>query len=218
MVTVKICGVTNIEDAYAAAQLGADMLGFNFYARSPRYITTEAAFALCEALRAELGTDCPALVGVFVNEIVSNISRTIDDVGLDFAQLSGDESGEMLRELRGLAYKAIRPRSEAEALEDAAYFANFEPSNPYMPTLLVDAYNPDLYGGTGEQASEAVARAVNEVTPRMMLAGGLTPENVAARIAAVQPWGVDVASGVESAPGLKDHDRMWAFIAAAKGG
>lgn len=217
MVKVKICGVTTLEDALMSARAGADLLGLNFYAKSPRYVEPEAAQVICDALRAEMGADCPALVGVFVNEIVGKISRTMEQVGLDYAQLSGDESGEMLRELRGIGFKAIRPRNQAEAIDDAAYYSGFAPTDERVPSLLIDAYNPQLYGGTGEQASVEVAVAVREKTPRLMLAGGLTPENVAERISAVHPWGVDVASGVEDGtPGKKDAEKVKAFLAAAK--
>lgn len=217
MVKVKICGITTLDDALMASRAGADMLGLNFFPKSPRYLEPDAAREMADALRKELGAACPLLVGVFVNEIVSKVSVTMEKVGLNFAQLSGDESGEMLRELRGIGFKAIRPRSLSDALDDAAYFAQFGAVDERAPSLLVDAYNPTLYGGTGEQASSEVAIAVREKTPRLMLAGGLTPENVAARIAAVAPWGVDVASGVEDGtPGRKDAEKVAAFVKAAK--
>ncbi len=217
MVKVKICGITTLDDALMASRAGADMLGLNFFPKSPRYLAPDAAREIADALRQELGAACPLLVGVFVNEIVSKVSVTMEKVGLNFAQISGDESSEMLRELHGIGFKAIRPRSQAEALEDAAYFGQFAPTDERAPSLLIDAYNPKLYGGTGEQASAETAVAVRERSARLMLAGGLTPENVAARIAAVQPWGVDVASGVEGeTPGRKDAVKVAAFIKAAK--
>lgn len=215
-VKVKICGITTLEDALMASRAGADMLGLNFFPKSPRYLALDAARTLCDALRAELGANRPLLVGVFVNEIVSKVSVTMEQVGLNFAQLSGDESGEMLRELRGIGFKAIRPRNLSDALEDAAYFGAAA-VDERAPSLLLDAYHPQLYGGTGDQASTEVSLAVREKTPRLMLAGGLTPENVAARVAAVQPWGVDVASGVEGGtPGRKDAAKVQTFISAAK--
>ena len=218
MVRVKICGITTLEDGLMAARAGADLLGVNFFPKSPRYLLPEAAQAMCDALRAELGAECPLLVGLFVNEVVGKISITMEKVGLNFAQLSGDESVEMLRELRGIGFKGIRPRSQAEALDDAAYFGQFAGINERIPSLLIDAYHPQLYGGTGEQASVDVAVAVREKTPRLMLAGGLTPDNVAARVVAIQPWGVDVASGVEGVrPGRKDAAKVAAFVSAARG-
>ncbi len=218
MTTVKICGLTNWEDAFVATQAGADLLGFNFYRRSPRCITPEDALDICNGLRAEFGTACPLLVGVFVNEVVGVISAITAKVGLQFAQLSGDESDDMLRELRGIGFKAIRPANLAMALDDVGYFSPYFPADERAPSLLLDAYHPKLYGGTGEQASAEVALAVREQVPRLMLAGGLTPQNVAERVHAIAPWGVDVASGVEVSgePRVKDHDKLWAFIEAAK--
>lgn len=217
---VKICGITSLEDGLAAARAGADMIGFNFFRRSPRYIEPDAAATLCASLRSELGAECPLLVGLFVNEIVGRISITMGKVGLKFVQLSGDESGEMVRELKGTGYKAIRPRSKAEALDDAAYFGEFAPTDERVPSLLLDAYHPELYGGTGEQASIEVALAVKAAVPRLMLAGGLKPENVGEIVRQVQPWGVDVASGVEieGRPGKKDHAKLRDFVQAAKAG
>ncbi len=214
---VKICGVTTLDDARMVAQAGADMIGLNFFPKSSRYLEPDAAQDLADALRAELGDTCPLLVGVFANEVVGKISATMELVGLNFAQLSGDESMEMLRELRGIGYKGIRPRTAAEALDDAAYFGQVALPDPRIPSLLVDAYHPKLYGGTGEQASAEIVNALRERSSRLMLAGGLTPENVALRIAAVQPWGVDVASGVEGeTPGRKDAAKVAAFISEAK--
>lgn len=217
-IQVKICGLKTFEDALAAAESGADLLGFNFYKQSPRYVTPDDAYAICDGLRRQLGAACPALVGLFVNEVVGTISAVTARVGLPFAQLSGDESDSMLKELRGIAYKSIRPVNKAMALDDVSYFEPYFPANERIPSLLLDAYHPKLYGGTGEQASVEVGLAVRERVPRLMLAGGLTPENVAGRVQAVQPWGVDVASGVEVAdqPGVKDHAKMRAFIEAAK--
>ena len=218
MTKVKVCGITTLEDARAAAAAGADLLGLNFYKPSPRYLAPEAARAIAAALRAELGDTCPALIGLFVNEVVGRVSITMEQVGLQFAQLSGDESVEVLRELHGTAYKAIRPRSLQEALDDSAYFAPAAPTDTRIPSLLVDAHHPQLYGGTGEQASREVALAVKAQTPRLMLAGGLTPNNVAEAVRTVQPWAVDVASGVEvdGQPGRKDAAKMAAFVAAVR--
>jgi phosphoribosylanthranilate isomerase len=217
MTKVKICGITTLEDALMAAEAGADMLGLNFYKQSPRYLTPQAALAVCDALRAEWGSDCPVLVGVFVNELVSTVSAITAQVGLAFAQLSGDESDAMLAELHGIGFKAIRPLNLAQALDDVQYFGQTMPQSDRAPSLLLDAYHPSLYGGTGEAASVEVALAVKEQVPRLMLAGGLNPENVAERVAAIAPWGVDVASGVESEPGVKDPAMVRAFIEAAKG-
>lgn len=216
MVKVKICGVTTYEDARAAAEVGVHMLGLNFFKRSPRFIQPAEAQAICDRLRAEMGAQCPVLVGVFVNEVLGHISGVMDKVGLDFAQLSGDESDALLAELKGIGYKAIQPANQAQALEDVAYFRPTFPSDGRIPSLLLDAYHPNLRGGTGEQVSLELAKAVKASVPRLLLAGGLTPENVAERVREVQPWGVDVASGVElDTPGRKDAAKMRAFVDAA---
>lgn len=218
-IKVKICGVTTFDDALMAAQAGADFLGFNFFKKSPRYLDPNAAQPICDRLRKELGAACPRLVGIFVNDIVGHISIVMEKVGLNFAQLSGDESDDLLKELRGIGFKAIRPMTRDQALDDVKYYRAQFPTNEKIPSLILDAHHPKLYGGTGVQAEIEVALAVKAEVPRLMLAGGLTPENVAERIRAVQPWGVDVASGVETSdqPGKKDPAKVKAFITAAKG-
>jgi len=217
MTVVKICGVTTLEDALAAARAGADLIGLNFYPPSPRYLTPEDARAIIEGLRATLGADCPTLGGVFANDPPEGVRAIRRRVGLDFVQLSGDEPVSDLALLGGYSVKALRPRDIDEALELARRYHPHTPTADHLPSLLLDAYHPDLYGGTGEQASVEVAAAVRGITPRLMLAGGLTPENVAARVRAIQPWGVDVASGVEGAiKGRKDAERMRAFVEAVR--
>lgn len=216
MTVIKICGVTTLDDALMCAEVGADLLGLNFYPLSPRYLTLSQARHITNGLRARLGDHCPVLVGVFVNESTSALARILAEAGLDVAQLSGDESEAVLIEMRGRAFKAIRPRHLSEAVADAEAFLHDAPTNPRWPALLIDAYHKELYGGTGEQTSVEIARAVCALTPRLMLAGGLQPNNVAGRVAAVRPWGVDVASGVESAPGVKDAKKVHAFINAVR--
>ncbi len=217
-VKVKICGITLFEDALAATEAGVDLLGFNFYKKSPRYITPEAAASICDRLRAQMGDACPILVGVFVNEVVAVISAITRKAGLNCAQLHGDESEAMIKELYGIGFKAIRPMNMAQALDDVSYFKPQFPTVERWPSLLLDAYHPNLYGGTGEQASTEVALAVKAQVPRLMLAGGLTPENVGGRVQAILPWGVDTASGVEieGQPGIKDAGKIRAFVDAVK--
>jgi phosphoribosylanthranilate isomerase len=195
------------------------LLGFNFFKRSPRWIAPDDAQVICDRLRAELGAECPVLVGIFVNEIVGSISAISNKVGLNAVQLSGDESDAMMKELKGMAYKAIQPMNKDMALDDANYYKPVFSINERFPSLLLDAYHPKLRGGTGEQASAEVALAVKAQVPRLMLAGGLTPENVAERVQAIQPWGVDVASGVElpDSPGKKDAGKVQSFIDAVRG-
>ncbi len=217
MTRIKICGVTEIDNALACAEMGADLIGLNFYRPSPRSVTTEQGRAVADALRDAFGARCPVLVGVFVNEDAATIRQVVDFVGLDAAQLNGDEDGETLAALDGIGIKAIRPRSQGEAQIHADAFAPFVPVDERLPSLLVDAYHKALYGGTGEQASVEVARTVKARTPRLMLAGGLNPDNVAARVELIRPWAVDVASGVEGEqPGIKDLAKVHALVAAVR--
>lgn len=217
MTQIKICGVTDIDNALACAELGADLIGLNFYRPSPRSVTPERGQAIATALREAFGVRCPVLVGVFVNEDAASIRRVAEQVGLDAAQLSGDEVGDTLAALGGLGIKAIRPRSGDEAVVQVEHFAPYAPRDERLPSLVVDAYHKALYGGTGEQASIEVARSVKARTPRLMLAGGLGPDNIAARVKAVGPWGVDVASGVEGGqPGIKDLAKVHALVTAVR--
>ena len=224
MVKVKICGLTRFEDALVALQAGADYLGFIFYPPSPRAITPEAAASLITHLRAAFPPGpwplAPRFVGVFVNEPPAAAAAILDGCGLDLAQLSGDEPAADVTDpaspLFGRAYKALRPRTPDEAEAGAARFAASPGGDG--PCLLLDTPHGRLYGGTGETGDWGIAAALAARLPGLMLAGGLTPANVAAAVAAVRPFAVDVAGGVERAPGLKDADRVRAFIANAKVG
>ena len=205
---VKICGIIQLEDALAAVEAGADLLGFNFYPPSPRYISPGGCAAILQAL-AHQGT--PVIgVGVFVNTPPARVAAILEECGLAQAQLSGDEPPEDLELLGERAFKALHPTNlEALSAEVIRY-----PGRSLLPAWLVDAYRPGQYGGTGQVADWSLARSLAERAP-ILLAGGLRPENVAQAIAQVHPWGVDVASGVESAPGRKDRRKIEAFIHAA---
>ena len=217
MTKVKICGVRTPENALMVARAGADLIGLNFYPKSPRYIERGPAREIARALRDEFGEACPKLVGVFVNAAAEEVSAIVGNVGLDFAQLSGDESAETLLALQGIGFKAIRPIDEAGALAAAKRLSDSFPEDDGAPSLLLDAFNAKLYGGTGETASVSVALAVKAIVPRLMLAGGLNPQNVAERVRHINPWGVDVASGVEAGmPGIKDEGRVRDFISAVR--
>lgn len=211
MTKVKICGLTRLEDARAALESGADMLGFNFYSGSRRYIDP----AHCAAITAELSAARGGilLVGVFVNSSVPEIEAIMAECALDLAQLHGDESPATVAALKGRAFKALRPRSAEEARQAALRFGRFGPADG--PALLVDAYRPGRYGGTGELADWGLAKNLAGEAP-VLLAGGLTPRNVRAALAQVGPWGTDVASGVESEPGRKSVLKMQAFIQAVR--
>lgn len=207
---VKVCGITRLEDARAALEAGADFLGFNFYPPSPRYLAPERAAQIIAALPAAART-----VGIFVNAGLATVQNIAALCRLDYIQLHGDEPPEFVQALSPRAFKALRPRSVAEAEVAAAVYAPLGPAEADVPLLLVDAYRAGRYGGTGEKGDWALAAGLAS-RYRLLLAGGLTPENVAEAIRQVRPWGVDVASGVESAPGIKDHDKMRRFIQEAK--
>jgi phosphoribosylanthranilate isomerase len=209
MTIVKICGLTNLDDALCAVDAGAEMLGFIFYAKSPRYVTPAIVHDIVRQAKARAAHI--VTVGVFVNESPEVIRATLDASGLDLAQLSGDEPPDVLAQLAGRAYKAVRSAGNAQT------FLELTPGSPAhtgMPSLLLDADHPTLYGGSGVRADESLAAQLARQC-HLLLAGGLNPDNVAAAIQQVQPWGVDVSSGVEAAPGRKDHAKVRAFVQAA---
>ncbi len=214
---IKICGLTTLDDALAAVDAGADYLGFNFYPKSPRYIAPDDCARITDVLRGHGDARAmrPTLVGIFVNASPAAVAVLLDRCGLDLAQLHGDETPAQLMLLEGRAYKGVRDVAMKER-EREKELAAFAAAGPGHPALLVDAYTPDAYGGTGRAADWPAARAAARQFP-IFLAGGLTPENVGDAIAQVRPWGVDVASGVESAPGRKDAEKIRAFIRAARG-
>ena len=201
MVRVKICGITNSDDARHAADCGADALGFVFYAGSPRCVTPEQARELVAGLPPFV-----TRVGLFVNEDPGRIRAIIASCGLDAVQLHGDEPPAACVLPPCRVIKGVRPRHAADLAALAAY---------PVAALLVDAAVPGQFGGTGQRADwELAARLA--ARQRVILAGGLTPANVAAAVRQVRPYAVDVASGVESAPGRKDPDLVAQFIRMAK--
>ncbi len=218
MIYVKICGLTNFEDARVAVEAGADLLGFIFYPPSPRYVRPETVreivTRLKESTRSHSSLLMPHFIGVFVNEALEKVQSTLDFCGLDAAQLHGDEPPDFVAALAGRAYKALRPKSKEE-FEQALNNYQFTVHHSSLPALLLDAYHPTLFGGTGHVADWTLAAAVARQHP-VLLAGSLTPDNVALAVREVEPWGVDVSSGVEAAPGRKDHARVRAFVANAR--
>jgi phosphoribosylanthranilate isomerase len=204
MVKVKVCGITNLADALEAVEAGADALGFNFYAGSPRYIAPEEARLIITRLPPMV-----LCVGVFVNEEdAATVARMAEQSGVSAVQLHGDESPEYCAALGGHeVIKALRVGKDFAPEEAARYPAQ---------SVLLDAYNARARGGTGETFDWTLARRTREVVAQLYLAGGLTPENVGKAIAAVAPYAVDVCSGVEHAPGRKDPARVRAFVAAVR--
>jgi phosphoribosylanthranilate isomerase len=203
MVFIKVCGITNLADAVAAVELGADALGFNFYTRSPRYIEPSQAREIVGQMPTEI-----LCVGVFVNEESATVKRVVAESGVAAAQLHGDESPSYCEELARLRIiKALRVRDDFTPESATAY---------HVEAILLDSFSPTKRGGTGRTFDWTLARGTRELVPRLFLAGGLTPENVASAIKAVEPYAVDVCSGIESRPGQKDLDRMREFFAAAR--
>jgi len=209
MTQTKICGLTNFEDARVAAEAGVDLLGFIFYEPSPRYVSPAVVKEIVARLKDELDSP-PRFVGVFVNAERAAIEQIMGDCGLDLAQLHGDESPEFVAHFAGRAFKAVNPASLRNAQEAARKFILHPPD-----FMLLDAYHPTLRGGTGHIADWQMVQTVAQAH-RLLLAGGLTPDNVAEAIRRVQPWGVDVSSGVEASKGRKDHAKVRALVAAVK--
>ena len=210
---VKICGLKTYDEALQAVEAGADLLGFNFYPKSPRYLPPGECMRLVVRLQAAMPEreQSLKLVGVFVNASAVDVRAILGDCGLDLAQLSGDESPEYTASLGDKAFKALRPASAAQ-LEEAM---RVYPRRCGAPAWLIDAYRPGEYGGTGQTADWSVARQAAQKVP-LLLAGGLLPVSVADAIRQVRPWGVDVASGVEQSPGVKDPHKVTAFIRAVR--
>jgi phosphoribosylanthranilate isomerase len=200
-IKIKVCGITNAEDALAAAEAGADALGFIFYEKSPRYILPSMA--------SRIIADLPPFitpVGVFVNESLATVQSIMDTCGLAMAQLHGDENASYCRELSRPAMKALRLKDRASLLALAEYGGRSA-----VRGFVLDAFSEFAYGGTGQRTDWALAAEVARGAT-VLLAGGLTAENVTEAIRTVRPYGVDVSSGVESAPGKKDHAKVRAFL------
>src|SRR5262249_2953262 len=205
MVKLKVCGVTSLEDARAAIDCGAEYLGFNFYPKSPRYIAPQSSRAIIERLPDDIIS-----VGVFVNESrPEDVVEILRVSGAQMAQLHGDESPTYCASVGAeRVIKALRIGDDFDARRVLDYPAS---------AILLDAFDAKLYGGTGRTANWAVAREAAKLT-RVFLAGGLSPDNIVEAIRAVEPFAVDVNSGVESAPGRKDVNKVHALRNRMKGG
>jgi len=198
-VKIKICGVTRVDDALLACELGADLIGLNFYRPSPRYLPLESALKIKQAIAGRA-----ALVGVFVNAERSFIERILTELALDFIQFHGDEEEGALAGWPVPTIRAYRIRSETLAELIRRSRADY---------VLIDSYDPALFGGTGRALPLAMLKGID--LGRTIISGGLAPDTVA-DAAALNPWAVDVASGVESAPGMKDPSKLRSFIVNAK--
>lgn len=202
-VVVKICGITNVEDGLAAAAAGADALGFIFYEQSPRYVPVEKAATVIRDLPAPI-----VKVGVFVDADEDTVYRAIRECGLNLLQFHGSESPEYCVQFGLMSMKAFQVR-DALSLTRLTDFKT--------DAWLLDAYSPNKLGGTGEKFNWDLAIEARKLGRPIFLAGGLTSENVAEAVRQVEPYAVDVSSGVEASPGKKDYGKVKAFIDAAKG-
>lgn len=213
MVKVKICGIRTLDEALAVIEAGADILGFNFYPNSPRYIKPGDCMRLVVRLETLMREDMAKmiLVGVFVNAVPAFIHAVFRDCHLDNIQLSGDEPPEVLVQLGERAFKVLRPTTEEELFQAVSRY----PKRTMAPEWLIDTYRPGQYGGTGQPVDWNLARKLADQSP-IILAGGLRPDNVQVALRQVRPWGVDVASGVESAPGVKDPIKVAEFVKAVR--
>lgn len=201
---VKICGITRVDDARVAAELGADAIGLVFYQKSPRHVERSTAAAIARAVGPFVTT-----VGLFVNAPPEIVADTLDAVGLQLLQFHGDEDDAYCRQFGRPYIKAIRMAPGLDLTQEVTRF-------PGASGYLVDAWHRDKYGGTGETFEWQ--RLPQDVDFPLILAGGLTPDNVAEAIAQVAPYGVDVSGGVESAHGIKSVELVQQFITRAKGG
>jgi len=201
-VKVKICGITNLEDALVAAEAGADALGFVFCEQSPRCVSIDAAAEIIRGLPPFL-----VKVGVFVNAPTDLVYRGIGQCGLNLLQFHGDETPEYCVQFGLMSMKAFRIRDQNSLLDLPGYQTD---------AWLLDAYVPGTLGGTGQRFNWELAVQARDLGRPIFLAGGLTAENVGEAVRLVKPYAVDVSSGVESAPGKKDHEKVRAFIREAK--
>jgi len=208
---VKICGTTNLEDALLAVDAGADAVGFVFAESSKRRVTAEQVAAITRAMPSHVEK-----VGVIVNETFERIAEIVRIAGLTGVQLQGDESPELTSELRRLGLRILVKTIQAITGTDALA-TRIAPYRSHVDAILLDSGSPAERGGTGKRfAWKEAAAALNKVETRIIVAGGLNPDNVAEAIATLQPWGVDVVTGVERELGKKDPDKVRAFVAAAR--
>ena len=209
---MKICGLTSVNDAVACARLGADWIGLNFHPSSPRYVAPEDAAMIAAAL-----PETVKAVGVFVDRPAAEVASLAVRLGITVVQLHGDEPPEDLLELRSFqVIRAFRLDRASGWSGVEAYLSRAGALGRLPDAVLIDAYVPGQEGGTGVLVADEILDVIPRL-PRLILAGGLTPSNVAARALRARPWMVDVASGVESTPGRKDLAKVEAFVRAARG-
>ena len=204
MTFVKICGITNLEDALASVAAGADALGFNFYKPSPRYIAPQNAREIIDQL-----PDSVLTVGVFVNEELESVRSIAAQAGLRALQQHGDESREYCRQLAADHY----------VIKTFTVAGSFDPQLPQtyeVEAIMLDTRDNHLRGGTGRVFDWSVAQQLRPLFPKLYLAGGLSPENVAEAVTTVRPYAVDACSSLELKPGIKSRERVSVFIEAVR--
>ncbi len=202
-VKVKICGMTQLKDAMYAAEHGADAVGFIFYKKSPRSVTMKVVREIISKLPPLVDT-----VGVFVNESAERVNKIADYCGLDLVQLHGDESPAFCRKIHRRVIKACRVQS----LQSIGQLVKYPVSG-----FLLDTFSDNMHGGTGKTFDWNLALPAKKIGP-VILAGGLTPRNIRQALIRVRPYGVDVCSGVEKSPGIKDPEKVRAFLANIRSG
>jgi phosphoribosylanthranilate isomerase len=202
-VKVKVCGMTNLKDALVAVEEGADAVGFIFYKKSPRSVTMKLVREIILELPPFVDT-----VGVFVDETAEQINKIADNCNLDLIQLHGNESAAFCKRMRRRVIKAFRVKDMQSVKKLSSY---------QVSGFLLDTFSESLHGGTGKVFDWNLALPAKKIGP-VIMAGGLTANNVQQAIRQVRPYGVDVCSGVESQPGIKDHKKIKAFLKNAKAG
>ena len=202
-VKVKVCGMTSLKDALVAVEVGADAVGFIFYKKSPRSVTMKTVREIVLELPPFVDT-----VGVFVDETAEQVNKIADYCNLDIIQLHGDESPTYCKKIRRKVIKAFRIKD----MQSVKKISNFQVSG-----FLLDTFSENLHGGTGKVFDWNLALPAKKFGP-VIMAGGLTPNNVQQAVRQIRPYGVDVCSGVESEPGIKDHKKVRAFLKNANAG
>ena len=211
MVKIKICGITNLEDARLAIAAGADMLGFNFYRPSPRFIEPGEARKIIDSLKREAEF---VAVGIFVDESLESLIEQVRTSGVDAVQLHGDETVAYCADLKSV----LNGTTIIKALRVGGSFQPSTATNYPVDAIMLDAFHDNLRGGTGKIIDWEIAEKTRQLVPELFLSGGLSPENVAQAIERVRPYAVDACSRLELSPGRKDPSRVKAFVRAARRG
>jgi len=213
-IRVKICGIRALEDALVAAEAGADLIGMVFVPERHRRITADAAKAIVEGVRSS-GGPVPRIVGLFADQLLDEVNAIVEYAGLDVAQLCGKESVVYAGQVSCDVIKVVHVAESATAADDAGAGERVKGFSGIGHLVTLDRYVEGIQGGTGKGFDWSVAASLSQAGLPFLLAGGLTPENIAEAITRVKPWGVDVSSGVET-DGKKDHAKILEFLQTAR--